>query len=865
MGDRRGELPATQRATRVLIALCAILCVVSAWAAESPVDRSRRYDIHLPRESVASALNDLSEQTGTPVVFPYDLVANRISTPVSGRFTLREALQELLRGTGLSGGLSDRGVLTVAAAPVETIPGELQVQKGQKNSSGQSNNAQGDRQIHVGHWAALVAGLTAAFGANGQTTESSANATNASDLGEIVVTAQKREEKLQDVPISIAVLQGAALDASTYIDTRDALATIPGLATVTSQVSGATVLSLRGVSSTGAMFAGSSPVAYYVDGVPFGLVRSAIVPDTNLYDLQRIEVLNGPQGTLYGASALNGVIRILTNDADLHDFDFKGRATDSTTEHGGENYDGDMAVNIPIVTDKLALRVVAGDEHYSGWVDSSYGNHTNDIDVGNERAKLDAQPTDTLSIDLSAWHSQVRAGGPPYADSSYFIPQSYGQHSFNMFNAYGLTVAQDMRTFEISSVSSYLVYDDNGTIDATATVPPSAFNLFTDTHSRVISEELNVASKTEGFLKWSGGFFYRDAEDTTYQGAGSSPATRSFDDQFRDTSKSEAVFGELGGRFFDDQLEITAGARYFHDDEGTQAWGTSSQLDIISSEGYSVAPASATSSVWTPRATISWKPRSDLTAYFSYGQGFRSGFPQGYFTQGLFPPAAPDKLTNYEVGVKGDALDQRLAYTVAAYYIHWTGVQQALTYIPASGPQKGIGEGVVANANAASGPGAEFSFTARPVKGWDISATFSWNDLTYDQTVYSDITAGAPLFLKGDRLDLSPEYTASLSTSYLFLLGSSGLSGQISASEQYISVLNSVDIQLGSEANAPSNSLLIARANFSVIIPDHWSVSLFADNLANYKGDTLANADTFYWDTRPTPRTVGVRIDYHLR
>ena len=852
MGDRKGEPSATRWARRGLIGLCALLCAASTWAAESAIDRSRHYDIHLPRESVASALNGLSEQTGIPVVFPYDLVANRLSTPVSGRYTLREVLQELLRGTGLSGGLSDRGVLTVAAAPVETIPGELQVQKSQSNPSEQNNDAQGARQIHPGHWAILFAGVAAAFGAYGQNIESSANASNASDLTEIVVTAQKRTERLQDVPISISVLSGNDLDRSTFADTKDALATLPGVATFTDQESGATVLSVRGVSSTGALFSGSTPVAYYMDGVPFALVRSAIVPDADIYDLQRIEVLNGPQGTLYGASALNGVVRILTNDPDLQNFDFKGRASTSNTYRGEQNYDGDMAVNIPIVSDKLALRVVAGDEHLGGWIDSLYGNHINYTDVGTERAKLEAQPTDTLSIELSAWHSQVQSGGTPQANSDYFIPETHGQPESNSFDAYGLKVQDELQAFDITSVTSYLVYANRSVLDLSPV--DFDFNLLTDLHSRVISEEINLTSKTDGPWKWSGGFFYRDARDTTFQSDTLFPQPPAFGDEFIDTSKSEAIYGEVGRRI-GDQLEVSAGARYFHDEEGTQP-NVPPQLDIPNTL------VQAASSATTPRVVLTWKPNTDFTGYLSYGQGFRSGFPQDYLVQSRFPPVEPDKLTNYELGIKGNALDQRLVFTAATYFIHWTGVQQSLRYYPPDG----ISEVVVANAQAASGPGAEFSVIARPINGFDLNATFSWNDLTYDHTVYSALSGGGtPIFLKGDRLDVSPEFTGSLAASYEFSLGSSGFKGQISASENYTSVLNSVDINLGAAANKPSNSLLIARAKVSVIAPAHWTVTLFADNLTNYNGNVVADPSSAYYNTRATPRTVGVSVDYHLR
>ena len=791
------------------------------------------------------ALATWGTSIGMAVVIDADATEKRVvGNGLHGTISARAALQLLLKKSGLS--------YAVQGDTVYVVP---KVTASQSQATGALRLASAD-VMNFGTDSTFEASSAALDDA--QTDHDSLK-----DLEEVVVTAQKREEKLQDVPIAISVMSGTELENSTYMDTRDALATIPGLATIQDAESGGTLLSLRGVTSTGDLFSGSTPIGYYIDGVPFGLVRSAIVPDANVYDLQRIEVLNGPQGTLYGASALNGVIRILTNDPDLHDFDFKGRTTDSTTDHGGENYDGDMAVNIPIVTDKLALRVVAGDEHWSGWLNSAYGNHTNDSDIGNERIKLYAQPTDTLSIGLSAWHSEVRSAGFPESDSNYYTALDYGDPSLNTFNTYGVTVKKNMEVFDISSVTSYIAYDDKGMLDLTP--EDNAFGLFTDTHSRVYSEELNITSKSSGPWKWSGGVFYRNAQDISYQTDTFFPSPPIFGDRWRDTSKSEAVFGELGRQFFGDQLEITAGARYFHDIEGTQAYGTPSQLDIISSEGYSIAPSTATASVGTPRATVTWKPNKDFTAYLSYGQGFRAGFPQGYFTQAFFPAAAPDKLTNYEIGVKGDALDQHLAYTAAAYYIRWTGLQQSLSYTPTTGPLAGISEGVVANANAASGPGVEFSVTARPVNDWNLSVAFSWNDLTYNQTVDSDITSGSPLFLKGDRLDESPEFTASFSTSYLFPIAASGLKGQISASEQYTSSLDSVDVRLGSAANAPSNSVLIGRANFSLIFPNHWSTSIYVDNFANYNGMIQGGGQTPYFSTRTLPRTVGVKVDYHLR
>ena len=816
-------MPTSVRALARRFVLAIPLCVLCILGIASPSfgqGAERPIQINLQAGDLADSLEKLGEQSGVQIMYQPDLARGIKVAAVIGSMTVEQALAELLRNTKLRADRVNERTVVLKRAESSVRPAARTPDQSPHEISGEGN------------------------------------------LTEIVVTAQKREERLQNVPISISVLKGAELDASTFLDTKDALSTVPGMANLTNLETGGTQLSLRGVSASAGFVGGSTPIAYYVDGVPFALIRSAYVPDANVFDLQRIEVLSGPQGTLYGASALNGVVRVITNDADLNDFDFKGRSSVSTTDHGGENYDGDMAINIPIIEGKLAMRIVAGDEHQSGWIDTLAQNHSNDVDVGNERLKINAQPTDTLSMGLSVWHSEVSSGGPPFGSPSYQLPDANPMPDFNTFNAYGLSINDDLPYFSVSSTTSYLAYSDTGTQDFTPLGGPVEF--WTDTHSKVYSEELNFTSRLDGPWQWSGGLFYRNAQDSYYQNinfhAGTPVSgTPEFADAFTDTSKSEAVYGEVVRSFLEDLFELSAGVRYFHDDEGTHA-DLPSQFTLGSNpNGSSIATASAT----TPRAVFTWKPSRDLTAYASYGQGFRSGIPQDYLVAAKYPAAQPDKLTNYEVGIKGNAFDQRLVYTAAAYYIHWAGVQQQIGVTESFGGNQTT-LFVIANGQSASGPGAEFSVTARPVQGLDVTTTFSWNDLTVDHTIYSD---GAPIFLKGDRLNLSPEFTGRLAMSYTFPLGNSGLKGQLSASENYTSVLYSVDLGLGGAANLPSNSQLIARARFSVMASDHWTISLFGDNLANYNGVVYAQAipQSDGFDVRATPRTVGMRVDYHLR
>jgi iron complex outermembrane recepter protein len=678
--------------------------------------------------------------------------------------------------------------------------------------------------------------------------------TDQSGLAEIIVTAQKRAENAQNVPISTSVLGGKELDKSSAAGVTEALASVAGVATMEGYQGGSTQLSIRGVSAAGPLFNASSPIAYYLDSVPFGLVRTALAPDANAFDLDRVEVLRGPQGTLYGASALNGVVRVLTNDADLNNFDFKARTSVSTTDGGGENYRGDMAVNFPIIDGKLAARVVVGDDHESGWIDSPDKNHVNDEDIKNLRVKINAVPADGLTVGLSLWHSETDDGAPPISFENRSITATAPEPIATDYTAYGLKIGYDFSMFTLSSNTSYLDYTNNSDLDESVNglvEDDAPVILVTDLTSKVFSEEFLVNSKLDGPFKWSTGAFYRDGRDRDYQTLGDLlPAPVDFSDM----SKSWAIFGEIGEQFFDHRLEWTLGVRHFHDQVSTQQNG-----EYGEPAGTPLLQQSANSNATTPRAVLSWYPSSDLTVYASYSEGFRSGFPQDFLTlvsAPNFPPVKPDTLRNYEIGSKGSFLDRRITFDAAFYYIDWRDVQQPLGI-----PFKGVTIIAPVNGNAASGFGADFSVTARPVEPWQVALNFSWNDLGVDSNV---ISQGTLLFRKGDRLNYSPEYTLGASTQYVIPLGATGFKGRLSAATNYISEMDSRAITGDTLSVYAGNSILIDRASFSIDAPEHWSATLFADNINNAHGAELAN-QTPQWALRVRPRTLGVQVDYRFR
>jgi iron complex outermembrane receptor protein len=673
------------------------------------------------------------------------------------------------------------------------------------------------------------------------------------ELDEVVVTAQKREQRAQDVPISLSVMSGADLDKSSIQSVTDALGLVPGVAVNVTGQGGETRLTVRGVTASGPLFAGPSPIGYYLDSVPFGLVRSAVEPDANTYDLNRIEVLRGPQGTLYGASALNGVVRVITNDADLNEFDFKARAGLSSTESGGGNWRDDMAINLPIVEGALAARLVVGEEHDSGWIDTPIKNNTNDGDRKDVRLKITAQPTSDLTIKLSAMHEEDNYGAPAEGTDN-FSPSTKDQPIDSHYNAYDTKIDYQAPWFSVSSATSYFTYFNNGSLDVAPGVDtPPLTTLLT---SRVFSEEFDLNSKLDGPWRWSAGAFYRDAKDNTYQTLGDlipAPVSQV------DTSRSWAVFGEVGRRFMDNQLELSVGGRYFHDDVGLQQlllFGQPPGTPLIHTQ----SPFDAT----TPRVVLTWFPSHDYTMYASYSEGFRSGFPQSELVQVAAPdlaPVKPDKLHNFEVGAKGGLLDNRLTFDAAVYYMKWDDIQQTLG-ITIPGSTAFIVASV--NGQAASGMGVDFAVTAHPVKGLSLGLNFSWNGLSEDSAVLS---GGQLLFPSGSRIDTSPEFTAGANAQYNFPLGPTGWTGQTEAIVRYTSEQTTTAVNSGSGLPpnvVESNTITTGRVSFSVMAPSHWRVMLYCDNVGNNHGIPLAAATPFT-NISMQPRTTGVQVDYSFK
>ena len=837
----------------LFLALFTVMVLGTIFAAPPAKAHAVTYNLDIPAQSLDSALQAFVLASHHRLLYKSTLVEGQMAPALRGEFTTEEAMKKLLSGTPQLMFDVTPGDAVLIRAKSDKVPTAEIIGTGGTANAGLPGNGAAAPEVEK-EKSRKAGGFRLAQVSQGQATSSTSvepqqkdTASSDAAIDEIVVTAQKREERLQDVPISISVLGGKELDSSTYQGVTDALNTVPGVAAFGSTEGGGTQITIRGVTAGLPTFSGSSTSAYYLDSVPFGFVKSAFAPDPNVYDLQRVEVLRGPQGTLYGANAENGVVRVLTNDADLNNFELKARTVDSTTDGGGGNYGGDVAVNVPLIDGKLAVRGVVDYQDLSGWIDGPVGNHLNDAELRNYRLKVDAQPTDDLSMGVSAWSTRNNYGATNNSTDSGRTVALITEPITEDYDAYGFQAAYRLPYFTISNSTSYFDYDDLGTTDLGIYGLKPGSAVYTNFYSRIISEELILNSATGSAWNWTAGGFYRDGADREYQnlvGIFKVPTWFMYD------SKSYAAFGQIGRRFFSDQFELTLGLRYFHDDVGVR------NLPLVGFPTRSLATTEASFNPTMPRVVLTWYPSHDVTAYASYSEGFRSGFPQSPTTLAVapgFPAARPDRLHNYELGAKTDFLDKRLSLDTAVYYIYWADVQQLIT-VPYG--NTGVSISAPINGQAASGPGVDLALTARPVDALEFSLSAGWNDLKMRANVYS---AGAVLFAAGDRLNFSPEYTGGISGAYRFGIGGP-FNGRLWASDNYTSQL--IDRSTGSLTYGMN--LTNVRAGLSVDDSQRgWTATLFGDNLTNNYGGVPGYPAVE--EVRPRPRTVGLQVDYKFR
>jgi iron complex outermembrane recepter protein len=600
----------------------------------------------------------------------------------------------------------------------------------------------------------------------------------------ILVTAEKRTQALTEVAQSVTVVSGQTLEdqhASTF---ADYLKLVPGLQLDQSRP-GQGRLIVRGVNTDGV----ASTVSVYMDETPFGsssgLVNGAVLAgDFDVFDLERIEVLRGPQGTFYGASSLSGVLKFITRAPSTEAVEVRGRVGAEATDGGEASYLGNLVVNVPL-SDRAAFRASGSYRKYGGFIDSigsggsDVENNINDTISYSGRASLLLMPTEMIDVRLTAVAQDIKADMPSLIEAdpdtldmlyggltqSQFVP-SFSNLKYRVYNG---TVTADLGFADLTSSTSYSTQRQRLRIDySNALAPliqaifgvPNEFFQGQKTDNEKFTQEVRLSGESS-IIDWLVGAYYTDEQGLIEQDFNAvTPGTTtpianlpllgfaSIDSDYEEIAAFGNVTVHLGERF-----EIGLGGRYSQNDQsahqvtdGVLAGGPN-DLPVFSSDEnvftYSIAP----------RFEVS----DDVSLYARVAKGFRPGGPN------IVPPGAPpgipttyesDSVVSYEAGVKGQSANGVFYFDVAAFYIDWDNIQ-LLVSDPASGFNFN------GNGSGAKSEGVELTLTAEPIAGLDLSLNGAYTNARLTE----DTEIGG---LDGDRLPFTPKFAASLLVDYSF-------------------------------------------------------------------------------------------------
>jgi outer membrane receptor protein involved in Fe transport len=688
--------------------------------------------------------------------------------------------------------------------------------------------------------AALLA-ATAPAQAAGQASEAVAADDATSD--EIIVTASKREERLKDVPSSITAVTSVKLQELGATKLDDYVARIPGL--VVAQAGGAnaaTQLAIRGI-TTGA--GGNPTVGVYIDESPFGASSgygAYTVPDLDPQDLARVEVLRGPQGTLYGAGSLGGLLKYVTADPDPSRFFGRVQVDGSTVDGGSDGYGIRGAANIPL-GETVALRVSGYNRRDPGFIDNVLTGvrNINDTRFYGGRAALGWRIDDNWKVKLSALY-QHYSGSPPIVDydSTTFRPfygdlkQSRARGANTVaqsIGAYSLLVEGDLGFATLTSASSYNHQRMRFHLDYSPVlspifaplfgIPTLGFDLRTPVTVKKYTQEVRLSSPATDTLSWQIGLFYtkesQDPVGTIYPidsltGApiNGLPLIGAAGGNFK--FREVAAFGDATYHFTP-AFDVTVGLRYSRNKQSSEALY----------EGLIFGTSAIQSSSKDDALTFLVNPRFHLDEntmiYARVASGYRPGGPNAV-TPALPQSYGPDKVTNYELGVKSDLLDRKLSLELSAYYIDWKDIQ--IQRVDTLGSY-------IANGPSAVSKGFEGSIFLRPVPGLDLYANLSYTDAHLTE----DLPAGSALGLSGDRLPLSAKWSAAAGAAYSIPL-SGDWNGNLGADWRH------VGNRLGAFPNPGQARFDLGgfdtvdlRAGVS---NDRWTFTVFARNIGDARG-----------------------------
>jgi iron complex outermembrane recepter protein len=678
---------------------------------------------------------------------------------------------------------------------------------------------------------------------------------NADRLQEIIVTATKTgNSELSQIPMAIQAFSGDSLEARGVRDAKDLMALIPGAAEQSEIGAGYKVFSFRGSGAGGPV--GDGMIGYYLDDTPFGVPNFQAAPPVQYFDLERIEVLRGPQGTLYGQGSMGGVIIYHTKSPDLTRFTVEAETGISKTEGAGApNYRIAAAASLPLIDEHLGVRLSGGYDYRAGYADVYSGDpvgtptktNANDIRSSDAQAVILWKPTDDFSMRTRAWQFQTNQDylqvmnslDPPYVAHQGSV-QGYDRRKDNYFSN---TITYNFGGAVLTNATSYQQSLPGGFGLGLDLGPPLGVGtLLNGGNADNLVNELRVSSAGDGAFHWVGGTFFQRASGL-YTFNIVFP-TLNINGDTTTRTKNASVFTELSYDLFGGKLVPLIGLRYFEDQRKADSH----------SNGVPVS-SSADSNTVTWRANLAYHVTHDWMWFINAGTGFRSPILQSQaqanavIADGVPSGLAltPDKLRNVELGTKAILADGRLSVATSVYDIKYTNLQSAFN--------TSIGLAAFANLGDAITRGVDVDLTWNtPITGLNVSLIGNVNEAKFTNVVAAFATANTRT-VNGSRLYTTPPHNWRTDVAYeteirsnwtLFANGSASLTGDARNQNATVNVLNGYN-QYSASAGVRNGA---------------YEFRLYGDNLSNYRGPTAANGPTLL--AGPYPRTVGFAVRYKM-
>lgn len=722
-------------------------------------------------------------------------------------------------------------------------------------------------------------------------------------MDEIVVTAMKREQNILDAPVAVQNFSGDLVEELQLRDAFDLADQIPGaFASKSSQPTTAEIF-LRGGGSSSFQANGAKgdrTTGIYLDDTPMVYPNQQRLPPIPMFDLERVEVLRGPQGTTYGAGSMGGTIKYITRSPDLQSLGGKVQFTGSRTEQAhGNNNRLDAVVNVPIIKDRLAVRLFVQNEHLAAVADvrdRPEVTNADDFDSQSYRIKALWQVNDTLSVEVARWESefeQWRFRGYPSTDPIEFGPfdDSFPRND-SVFEQSTMTINWELPFATLTSNTQWIGSDQElsdtnpnaqefmtiGNLPITICQPETAphpaghpcnLDLTSGNMVHGLSEEIRLVSNGTGPLQWLVGLQYMDMNQ---DGEEHWDLHGFVEEVFPDNqvvallnTKSTAVFGEASYAFMDGKLIALAGLRFYEDTRNQKEWFTREFVDGRPVNFGFFENERDFDSV-NPRFNVTYFPSENGMAYVNIAKGYRPGVAMRQNDIQDVPLtgvagldsvfAHGDEVWSYEVGSKWSFMDGRFIAQGALYLSKWQEMQQQVGFEFEAPNGDTIENGSIAfNVGDADVLGLEWDLQYLLTDRLALGFNGSFTDSEWTSVVDHPAINQKPQLVEGNKVSLVPEWTMGGMATYRAPLMNTGWQLNLIGSAAWRSE------PIDEQGRGPQAEF--RRLNLRATVErGPWSVQVFVQNATNFLKRFNPGSEEAAGGQILDPRTGGLTIRY---